>query len=115
MGKTRKSKTRRRASWRRMQPRGRQRTTMYKKCGRKCFLGPPKRPHPSFPICTKGTCRINRKGVHAAYARARQWGKKQSLYKGKSRPSMKRRVYTRVSRRAESILKRRRTKSRRRR
>jgi len=83
---------------------------MYKKCGKKCFLGPPKRPHPSFPICTKGTCRVNNKGVYAAYVRAKQWGKRRSHYKGRSRPSMKRKVYTRVARKANSILKRRHAK-----
>jgi hypothetical protein len=77
---------------------------MYKRCGRKCFLGPAKRPHPSFPICTKGTCRVNTKGVYAAYVRAKQWGKKRSHYKGKSRPSMRRRTYTRVARDANAIL-----------
>ena len=94
------------AGWGKQEPRGHQRTVMYKKCGRKCFLGPPKRPHPSFPICTKGTCKVNKKGVYAAYIRAKQWGKKRSSYKGKSRPSMKRKVYTRVARRAKSYLKR---------
>ena len=61
-------KTRKRvpwAGWGKQQPKGHQRTVMYKKCGRKCFLGPAKRPHPSFPICTKGTCRVNTKGVYA--------------------------------------------------
>ena len=40
-----------------------------KKCGKKCFLGPKK----SFPICTKNTCKINKKGVYSAYIRARQY------------------------------------------
>ena len=98
------------AGWGKKEPRGHQRTVMYKKCGRKCFLGPAKRPHPSFPICTKGTCRVNSKGVYAAYIRAKQWGKKRSHYKGKSRPSMKRRTYTRVAREANAILRRRHAK-----
>ena len=51
--------------------------------------------------------KVNDKGVYAAYIRARQWGKARSHYKGKSRPSMRRRVYTRVARRAKRILKRR--------
>jgi hypothetical protein len=93
-------------SWSKQQPRGKQRTMMYKKCGSKCFLGP----RTSFPICTKGTCRINRKGVRAAYVRAKQWGKKRSRYKGKSRPSMRRSTYTRVARDASAILNRRHTK-----
>ena len=108
-----KRKTRKRvpwAGWGKQQPKGHQRTVMYKRCGRKCFLGPAKRPHPSFPICTKGTCRVNTKGVYAAYVRAKQWGKKRSHYKGKSRPSMRRRTYTRVARDANAILNRRHAK-----
>ena len=108
-----KRKTRKRvpwSGWGKQQPKGHQRTVMYKKCGRKCFLGPAKRPHPSFPICTKGTCRVNTKGVYAAYVRAKQWGKKRSRYKGKSRPSMRRRTYTRVARDANAILNRRHAK-----
>ena len=91
------------AGWARKAPHGHARTVMLRKCGRKCFLGPRK----SFPICSKGTCKVNNKGVYAAYIRARQWGKKRSHYKGKSRPSMRRGVYTRVARRAKRILKRR--------
>ena len=109
----RRRKTRKRepwAGWSKQQPRGHQRTVMYKKCGKKCFLGPPKRPHPSFPICTKGTCRVNTKGVYAAFVRAKEWGNKRSSYKGKARPTMKRKVYTRVARKAKSILRRRHAK-----
>jgi hypothetical protein len=73
---------------------------MLKKCGRKCFLGPNK----SFPICSRGTCRINKKGVWAAYIRARQWGGPRRKYKGKSRPTHRRNVYTRVARRAHALL-----------
>jgi len=46
-----------------------ERTLMKKRCGKKCFLGT----KISFPICSKHTCKINRRGVHAAYVRARQW------------------------------------------
>jgi len=57
------------AGWAKMSPkRGVERNDMLKNCGKKCFLGPDK----SFPICNKGTCRVNRKGVHAAYVRAKQ-------------------------------------------
>ena len=42
---------------------------MLKKCGRKCFLGPNR----SFPICTKNTCKVNKKGVYAAYIRAKEY------------------------------------------
>ena len=55
--------------WANQQPGTHQRTVMMKKCGKKCFLGPKK----SFPICTKNTCKVNKKGVMAAYMRAREY------------------------------------------
>lgn len=55
--------------WKKAQPSFEQRTIMLKKCGKKCFLGPKK----SFPICSKNTCKINRQGLHAAYARVREY------------------------------------------
>ena len=42
---------------------------MLEQCGKKCFLGPKK----TFPICNKKTCKINRKGVYAAYIRAKEY------------------------------------------
>ena len=109
--------------WSKLAPFGHARTVMKKNCGKKCFLGPKK----SFPICAKGTCKRNRKGIEAAYVRARQWGKKRSSYKSKgkyvtyhgkkgtrrvwmkgSRPRHRRSVYQRVARRAKSLLRRRR-------
>ena len=58
------------AGWHAQAPGQRERTVMRKKCGAKCFLGP----GTSFPVCTRGTCTINSRGVHSAYNRARQWG-----------------------------------------
>lgn len=55
--------------WSKEKPGAHQRTVMMKKCGKKCFLGPNK----SFPICSKNTCKINKKGVRAAYMRAREY------------------------------------------
>ena len=101
--RSRRYRTRRRmpwAGWGKEEPRGHERTVMLRDCGKKCFLGPRK----SFPICTKGTCKVNSKGVYAAYIRARQWGKKPSSYHGKARPTMRRRVYTRIARRANDML-----------
>jgi hypothetical protein len=79
MSKTRRNKTgtrgRRtnftslRRGWARQQPGTHERTIMMKKCGKKCFLGPNK----SFPICTKNTCKVNKKGIYAAYVRAREY------------------------------------------
>jgi hypothetical protein len=50
------------SGWKKVKPSARERTMMKTKCGKKCFLGPNK----SFPICNKGTCKINKKGVWAA-------------------------------------------------
>ena len=55
--------------WSKESPGTHQRTVMLKKCGKKCFLGPNK----TFPICTKNTCTKNKKGIHAAYIRAREY------------------------------------------
>jgi hypothetical protein len=100
------NKTRKRvtwAGWGKIKPQGHAKTVMKRKCGKKCFLGPKK----SFPVCAKGTCKVNSKGLYAAFVRAKQWGKKPSSYKGKSRPSMKQYVYKKVARTAKKMLKRR--------
>jgi hypothetical protein len=76
--KTRKVKGK---GWMELKPGYHQKTVMLKKCGKKCFLGP----HKSFPICQKNTCRINQKGVHAAYVRARQYRTISSKYRTISR------------------------------
>ena len=107
MAKTRKGGSYRRrrrmpwAGWGRISPKGHQRTVMLRDCGRKCFLGPDK----SFPICARGTCKVNDKGLYAAYVRAREWGNKRSSYKGKARPRHARRVYTSVASKAKRMLK----------
>jgi len=67
MSKTRKNTPS--SGWKKLSPNYYQRTVMMNKCGKKCFLGSKK----SFPICKKNTCRINKKGVHAAYVRAQQY------------------------------------------
>lgn len=107
---SRHKKTRKAVSWKgwgKVAPKGKQRTLMYKKCGSRCFLGtktPGDKQHPDFPICSKGTCKINPKGVYAAYIRARQWGKPSRSYRGKTRPRMKQRYYTRIARKAKKML-----------
>ena len=55
--------------WKNQGPGYHDRTVMLKRCGRRCFLGPKK----SFPICTRNTCKVNRKGVYSAYIRAREY------------------------------------------
>lgn len=88
------------SGWSKIAPKGHARSVMLRKCGKKCFLGPRK----SFPICAKGTCKVNKKGLYAAYVRAKQWGNKKSSYKGRARPTMERSVYTRVAREARRLL-----------
>jgi len=75
--------------WSQEQPTTRQRTIMMTKCGKKCFLGPNK----SFPICTKNTCKINKKGVYAAYMRAREY----MTIKGSKK-------YTRIANKAKHLI-----------
>jgi hypothetical protein len=58
--------------WSKQKPGTHQKTVMFKKCGKKCFLGSNK----SFPICKKNTCKISSKGVYAAYIRAQQYNHK---------------------------------------
>ena len=91
------------AGWGKLAPQGHARTVMLRECGQKCFLGPNK----SFPICAKGTCKVNDKGLYAAYVRARQWGKPRRTYKGKSRPSHRRTVYSRAANKAKDMLRKR--------
>lgn len=76
----RKSATR---GWSKQSPGTHSRTLMMRRCGKKCFLGPNK----SFPICKKNTCKIDKRGVMAAFIRARQWG------------------YTHIAKRAKKLLK----------
>lgn len=66
--------------WSRLKPGLHQKTLMLQKCGKKCFLGAKK----SFPICNKNTCKINSKGVYAAYVRARQFSSRGQKYRNVS-------------------------------
>jgi hypothetical protein len=94
--------------WSKIKPNHRQRNIMYKKCGKKCFLGT-KRANkniPNFPVCKKNTCKVSSKGLWAAYIRAKQWGKSRKSYKT-SCPTRKRSVYTMVARRAKRMLEKR--------
>ncbi len=98
------------AGWSKQAPFGAARTRMYRRCGKKCFLGkktPGDKQHPDFPICRKGTCKVSSKGLYAAYVRARQWGSKKSHYKGEDHPRLKRKTYKRVADKAKRMLRRR--------
>ena len=81
------------AGWAKQAPGTRARREMKKKCGSKCFLGPIS--ESCFPICATGTCKINNKGIYAAYVRAREHGSakyKRSTRKRTKRSSNKRRT-----------------------
>lgn len=69
MSKSIKNRTR---GWKKQKPGYHQRTIMFKRCGKKCFLGPKK----SYPICTKNTCKVNPKGLYSAFIRSKQFHKK---------------------------------------
>ena len=60
------------AGWAKQAPGTVARREMKTKCGSKCFLGPVS--ESCFPICATGTCKINNKGIYAAYVRAREHG-----------------------------------------
>jgi hypothetical protein len=93
-GKTRRKSYLR--GWSSQQPGTHERTLMMRRCGKKCFLGPNK----TFPICTKKTCKVNRKGVYSALIRAEEWS---TLKKKKG--SQK---YRRIASKARRMLKSRR-------
>lgn len=78
--------------WAKQQPGYHERTIMMQKCGKKCFLGPKK----TFPICTRNTCKINKKGLYAAYIRAREY----ITIKGNSSSK-----YRRISAKARKLIK----------
>jgi hypothetical protein len=67
MSKTRKNVPWR--GWKNDRPGFHQKTVMFNKCGKKCFLGSKK----TFPICKKNTCKRSKKGVYAAYIRSREY------------------------------------------
>jgi len=85
-----------------------ERSALLSKCGRRCFLGSRK----TFPICARlgsgsgsgsgsRDCKIDRRGVAAAYSRAREWAA--ITARNKKRASVHRK-YTAVARRARTIL-----------
>jgi hypothetical protein len=82
------------------------REAVFNKCGRRCFLDPSM----TFPICARlgsgsGTCKIDRRGVQAAYSRAREWAAITGRKKGSSiKAARSHRRYTAVARRAKAIL-----------
>jgi hypothetical protein len=75
--------------WSKQSPSIKERTTMLKKCGKSCFLGPNK----SFPICIKKTCKKSRKGILSAYIRAKEY----MTIKGTKK-------YSRIARKAKKMI-----------
>ena len=73
------------SGWAKAKPGTHERTIMLERCGSKCFLGSKK----SFPICRKNTCRIDRRGVYAAFVRSRQYTSKNKKYKTISKRAIK--------------------------
>ena len=103
------SVTRGKRSWSRDAPNTvGERSAVLSKCGRRCFLGPSK----TFPVCARlgsgagsGTCKVDRRGVLAAYIRAREWASITARKKGSKRADARsHRKYTAIARRAKSIL-----------
>ena len=92
--------------WSKEAPNAKQRTKMYNKCGKKCFLGKitTNKQHPNFPICIKNTCKVSKKGVYAAYIRSRQWGSIKSNYLRKHPPTYARKTYKNIANRAQKML-----------
>lgn len=56
--------------WSKLSPNKSQRREMLDMCGDKCFLLPREK---KFPICAKGTCTVNCRGISAAKIRASQY------------------------------------------
>lgn len=85
-----------------------ERSALLSKCGRRCFLGSRK----TFPICPRlgsgsgsgsgsRDCKVDRRGVAAAYSRAREWA---AITARKKKRTSAHRKYTAVARRARTIL-----------
>jgi hypothetical protein len=90
--------------WAKLSPGTHERTQMKKSCGDKCFLGP--KNETCFPICAKGTCEINDKGIYAAYVRAREYGSKKMPKRSSTKRSSTKRSSTKRSSTKRSSTKR---------
>ena len=66
--RSRKSPSR---GWRKSKPKSiASKRDMLSKCGKKCFLLPSKL---KFPVCAKGTCKVDCRGLVAAKSRSGEW------------------------------------------
>jgi hypothetical protein len=85
------------SGWSSIKPSTRERTRMLKYCGQRCFLGP----HKSFPICARNTCKVNKKGIWAAYIRAREWGSRKKRVKPQKHSSN---FYRKIAQKTRKML-----------
>jgi len=100
----RHDKTRKNVPWKGwVAPGTHQRTLMRKKCGKKCFLGPST--CNCFPICDPGTCKINNKGVWAAYIRSREYGSPRMRARSHASGRHTKKMYKKIASRAKALLK----------
>ena len=88
------------AGWAKLAPNTKQGRKLLKKCGKKCFLGP----NLSFPVCAKNSCKVNKKGVYAAYVRSRQLTKRKSKSRKSKSKARSPSFYNRISRKAKNLL-----------
>lgn len=93
--------------WAKEAPGTHERIVMQKECGSKCFLGPIG--ESCFPICTKGTCKVNKKGVYAAYVRAREYGSPKMKRKRHTKHKLyghnhSKKLYRRIASKAKTLL-----------
>lgn len=93
---TRKQYLNRLRRWTKKNPGTHQRTLMYKRCGKKCFLGTRK----SFPICNYN-CTYNKGGIQSAYIRAREM---QRLVKKGALKKHTHKYYGSIANRAKRML-----------
>lgn len=106
-----KSSRNRSYGWSRIAPKTvGERSALLSKCGRsRCFLGTGK----TFPICPRlgsgsgsglRDCKVDRRGVAAAYSRAREWAAITARKKRTVAGRQAHRRYTAVVRKARAIL-----------
>jgi hypothetical protein len=93
-----------------MAPGTHERTVMQQDCGSKCFLGPVS--ESCFPICTKNTCKINTKGIYAAYVRAKEYASPKTKRSSTKRSRLyghnhTKKLYRSIAARAKKMLQKR--------
>ena len=94
--------------WSKSAPKGKERSKMLKKCGSKCFLDPKNK---KYPVCSKGSCKVSKKGLQAAYTRARQYHRQGIANKAKRKMGKSRRKSRKKSRSLRSKKKSKRRRS----